>query len=214
MLIARTRRNNYFLYLAGCLVFSGGAYLFMHSELGTDPLDVFCLGLMEHLPVTVGLSQTLVAVMRLVSVALWTRRRPLPGPLFTFFFCGGMIDLLRWSDPARALPLSSVGILALAVLLCAYGSALIIMSGFGIRAIDLLALTMTSRWRWPFWVTKGLIETALMLSGWLMGGPLGIGTACFLLGVDLLIQPLVFAHSRMLRIPNPELLERPLRAPR
>lgn len=208
MPIERTRRSNHLLYFAGCLVFSCGAYLFIHSELGTDPLDVFCLGLMEHVPLTVGVSQTLVAVICLVVVAAWTRRRPLAAPLFTFFFCGSVIDLLRWSDPARMPAIPATGILALAVLLCAYGSALIIMSGFGIRAIDVLAITMTTKWRWPFWTAKGLIEASLMLSGYFMGGPLGIGTICFLVGVDLLIQPFVAANSKVLNIPNLGLPER------
>lgn len=202
MLIDRDRLKNRLLYLAGCLVFSGGAYLFIHSNLGTDPLDVFALGLQEHIPVTVGLSQATVAAICLAVVAAWTRTRPLLSPLFTFFFCGSLIDLLRWSDPATALPLPAPGTLACAVLLCAYGSALIIMSGFGIRAIDLLALTMTSKWRWPFWAAKGIIEASLMAFGFLMGGPLGIGTICFLVGVDLLIQPLIRANSRVFRIPN------------
>lgn len=202
MLLNRERRNKYWIYSAGCLIFSVGAYLFIHSSMGTDPLDVFALGLMRHIPVTVGISQTAVAVICLVIVAAWTRKRPLLSPLFTFFFCGTIIDLLRWSDPAHGLHITATGILTLAVLLCAYGSALIIMSGFGIRAIDLLAITMNARWRWPFWAAKGLIEVGLMTSGLIMGGPIGMGTVCFLVGVDLLIQPFIRVNSGVLRIPN------------
>ncbi|MFF8938792.1 hypothetical protein ACF08O_29555 [Streptomyces paradoxus] len=51
-----------------------------------------------------------------VVVAAWTRERPLVAPLFTFFFCGSMIELLRRPDPARALPVPSAGLLACAVL--------------------------------------------------------------------------------------------------
>ncbi|MGP4011363.1 YczE/YyaS/YitT family protein [Streptomyces sp. 4N124] len=202
MLFDRERRSKYWIYLVGCLIFSAGAYLFIHSGMGTDPLDVFALGLMKHVPVTVGISQTAVAVICLVIVAAWTRERPLLSPLFTFFFCGSIIDLLRWSEPARGLHITSAGVLALAVLLCAYGSALIIMSGFGIRAIDLLAITMNARWRWPFWAAKGLIEAGLMTSGLIMGGPIGMGTVCFLVGVDLLIQPFIKVNSGVLRMPN------------
>jgi uncharacterized membrane protein YczE len=214
VLVERVRRKRHLFYPVSCLIFSCGAYLFIHSDLGADPLDVFSLGLVRHLPVTVGVSQTLVAVVCLVVVAAWTRERPLVAPLFTFFFCGSVIDLLRWSDPAGALPVPSAGLLACAVLLCAYGSALIIMSGFGIRTIDVLALAMTSRWRWPFWTAKGLIETSLMISGFLMGGPLGIGTVCFLVGVDLLIQPLITAHYKTFRIPHPVTPEQPVKTVR
>ncbi|NLU68534.1 hypothetical protein [Streptomyces sp. HNM0574] len=196
------RIAKYLVYLAGCAVFSSGAYLFIHSELGADPLDVFALGLMEHLPVTVGLAQTGVALVCLATVALWTRSRPLLAPMLTFFLCGSVIDLLLWADPADLLTVHPAGLLILASMLCAYGSALIIMSSFGIRAIDLLAITMTRKWRWPFWAGKGSIEVTLLVTGILMGGPAGIGTVAFLAAVGLLIQPLVRANVRFLGIPN------------
>jgi uncharacterized membrane protein YczE len=99
--------------------------------------------------------------------------------------------------------------LAGGTLLCAYGSALIIMGGFGIRAMDVLAIVMVSRWRWQFWMAKGALELLLLFSGWLMGGPVGVGTVCFLAGVDLLIQPLIRFNSRVLRIRNLGLPKRP-----
>ncbi|MEV8129122.1 hypothetical protein AB0P07_34675 [Streptomyces sp. NPDC085944] len=198
----RRRYQTYLLYLAGCLVFSSGAYLFVHADLGTDPLDVFALGLKEHVAVTVGIAQAGVAVVCLGTVALWNRRRPLVAPMFTFFFCGSVIDLLLWADPGRLLEVGSPALVALATLMCAYGSALIIMSGFGIRPIDVLAIAMTHQWRWPFWCSKGLIEVVLLAVGFLLGGPVGVGTVCFLAGVDLLIQPFIRANVRYLRLPN------------
>lgn len=55
------------MYLAGCTVFSIGAYLFIDSRLGTDPLDIFSLGLLNHVPLTIGIAQTLVAVIGTVT---------------------------------------------------------------------------------------------------------------------------------------------------
>ncbi|SHH11838.1 hypothetical protein [Streptoalloteichus hindustanus] len=190
----RARLTRSFTYLGGCVVFAVGAYLFVHSRLGTDPLDVFTLGLLRHVPLTVGVVQAGVAVVCLAVVALWTRRRPALSPLLTFFACGSLIDLLIWADPARGL--GAWPALALGVALCAEGSALIIMSGFGVRAMDLLALEVAARRRWPFWAAKGALETLLLLAGWALGGPIGIGTVCFLAGVDLLIQPLVRIQVR------------------
>lgn len=189
-------------YLGGCVTFAFGAYLFISSHLGTDPLDVFALGLIRHVPLTVGIAQAGVAALCLVTVALWTRHRPILSPLFTFFFCGSIIDVLRATDAQRAVPLGHYPMLAAGVLLCAYGSALIIASGFGIRAMDLLAITIVAHWRWSFWVAKGTLEMLLLASGALMSGPVGIGTVCFLVGVDLLIQPMVRANGHLLRIHN------------
>lgn len=190
------------VYLAGCVVFAVGAYLFIYSGLGTDPLDVFSLGLLRHVPLTIGIAQTLVAVICLGVVALWTRQRPLLSPIFTFFFCGSLIDLLRLLQPADLLGMVPMPAMLLGTLLCAHGSSLIIMSGFGIRGMDLLAIEMTRHWGLPFWSTKSALEASLLASGWLMGGPVGIGTLTFLLGVNGLIQPMMWANARFLHLRN------------
>ncbi|EWC62984.1 Integral membrane protein [Actinokineospora spheciospongiae] len=195
----RANLSRYVTYLLGCLVFSAGATLFIHSELGVDPLDVLSLGLLEHLPITVGIAQASVAVVCIAIWALWNRRRPVLAPFVTFFLCGSLIDLLRLLD-LSALP--GVVSLALGVLLCAYGSSLIIMSGTGIRAMDLIVISMTQRWRWPFWAAKVSVEAVLLTAGWLLGGPVGIGTLAFLLFVDGLIQPFMAANGKVLHIPN------------
>jgi uncharacterized protein len=201
-------RQQTLTYLAGCALFALGAYLFIAAKLGTDPLDTFALGLLRHVPLTVGIAQTGVATVCLVIVAAWTRRRPVLSPLFTFAFCGSLIDLLRAGQAARFLPIGAYPMLVVATVLCAYGSALIIMSGFGIRAMDLLAIVMVRRWRWPFWTAKGALELTLLTTGWLMGGPAGVGTVCFLAGVDLLIQPLVWVNRTVLRVRNVGMPER------
>ncbi|HLL37234.1 MAG TPA: hypothetical protein VK545_25840 [Streptomyces sp.] len=196
------------VYLAGCVVFAAGATLFIHSDLGTDPLDVLALGLKEHIPITIGIAQAAIAAVCIAVWSVWNRRRPVVAPFVTFFLCGSLIDLMLLIDLSW---IGSVPSLATAVLLCAYGSALIIMSGIGIRAMDLIVITMTLRWKWPFWVAKAGIETVLLGLGFLLGGPVGIGTLCFLVFVDGLIQPFMALNRRVLRLTNHGLAEQPTR---
>lgn len=195
-------RLRYAVYLTGCLLFSCGAAFFIHADLGTDPLDVFALGLLEHAPLTIGIAQALVAVVCLAVWAGWNRRRPPVSPFVTFFLCGSVIDVLRAVDAAGQVPVPPGALMLLGVLLCTYGSALIIMSGIGIRAMDLVAISMTHRWRWPFWVAKGSLELILLVSGYLLGGPVGLGTVCFLVFVDTLIQPCMWLNTRLFSLRN------------
>ncbi|MFI8194228.1 YitT family protein [Streptomyces sp. NPDC085946] len=195
----RERLRRYALYLAGCVVFASGATLFIHSELGVDPLDVLSLGVLEHLPLTIGVVQALVAAVCIAIWSVWNRRRPVVMPFVTFLLCGSLIDLMLLADLGW---ISSVPSLAAAVLLCAYGSALIIMSGTGIRAMDLIVITLNQRWNVPFWGAKVGVEAVLLTLGWLLGGPVGVGTLAFLVFVDGLIQPFMSFNSRVLHLTN------------
>jgi uncharacterized membrane protein YczE len=169
--------------------------------MGTDPLDTFALGVLAHLPLTIGIVQFGVAAVCVLAVAAWARQRPRVSPLVTFFFCGSLIDLQLWADWGNALSPGYV-MLPAATMCCALGSALIIMSGFGIRAMDLVAIQALRAWRLPFWAGKGVLELALLGSGVLLGGPAGIGTVFFLVGVDVLIQPIMWATTRTMRLTN------------
>ena len=195
-------KEQYELYLAGCVAFSFGANGFIASHLGTDPLDVFSLGLKKHMPMTIGIAQGGFAALCLVVWGIWNRRRPPLSPFFTFFFCGSLIDLWMWSGIANQLRLGPYLLLVLGVMLCGIGSALIIMSGIGIRAMDLVAITMYERLGQPFWLCKGILEVMLLVSGWLMGGPVGIGTVAFLGVVGWSIQPMMWFAGRYFSLPN------------
>ncbi|PRW63624.1 YczE/YyaS/YitT family protein [Actinopolyspora mortivallis] len=186
-------------YLLGCLVFAAGASLFIHSELGADPLDVLSLGMKEHFPVTIGLAQALIALLCITTWSLWNKRRPVVSPFVTFFLCGSLIDLILLGNLSAIPPLVAI---ALGPLLCAYGSALIIMSGIGIRAMDLLVISMVTRWKFPFWGAKIAVEAVLLGVGYVLGGPVGLGTLVFLIFVDGLIQPFMSLNKHALRMTN------------
>ena len=57
LLPMRFGASQYGLYLAGCVLFALGATCFIEAGLGTDPLDVFALGVRDVTPLTVGLAQ-------------------------------------------------------------------------------------------------------------------------------------------------------------
>lgn len=55
---------------------------------------------------------------------------------------------------------------------------------------------------WPFWLGKGTMEGLLLLSGYVMGGPVGIGTVTFSIVVDGCIQPLMWMNRHLLGFPE------------
>lgn len=213
------QKDQYAIYLLGCILFSFGANFFIYSNLGTDPLDVFSLGLKKQAPfMTVGMAQGGFAAICLFIWAIWNKKLPLISPFVTFFLCGTLIDLFMGQKPcptcdeieglrhgasvASYIPVPAWPLMIIGVFLCAYGSSLIIMSGIGIRSMDLVAITMVRKWKVPFWACKGILEVILLGSGWLLGGPLGWGTVFFLGFVGWLIQPLMWVNGKLFRLPN------------
>lgn len=192
------------LYLGGSVIFSIGAKLFIDSKLGVDPLDTLTIGIAHRLHTTIGLASGLVAIFFLAWWMLWNRKRPPLTPFVTTFLVGNLIDL--WNgvglfDWLRLLT-SPVVMMTIGLQLCAYASALIIMSGIGIRIMDLVALTFIAKLHWNFFASKMTLEIGMFTIGWLIGGPVGIATIAFLFLVGPFIQPFMFANERVFGIPN------------
>ena len=215
LLIPRFGVRQYIAYLVGCVGFSFGVVSFAEAGLGADPLYVFSTGLQKVLHFnSYAIAEGGFAALMLAVWSVWNKRLPILSPFITFVLCGRLIDYGNKHDLASHMPYKEWPLMATAVLLCAYASSLIIMSGIGIRAMDLVAITMVAKFRQQFWVFKTFLEVSLLLTGWLMlsrpgvqlhPGPgivMGIGTICFVVFVDLLIQPFMAANAKFLRMKN------------
>ena len=152
--------------------------------------------------------------MMLAIWAVWNKKIPILSPFVTFVLCGRLIDFGKKHELASYVPYTKWPLMLTAVVLCAYASSLIIMSGIGIRAIDLVAITMVQKFKKEFWIFKTLLEVLILFSGWLMlgrpgiklrpgvGVVMGVGTLFFVVFVDLLIQPFMAANANYLKMKN------------
>jgi uncharacterized membrane protein YczE len=173
-------------YLLGLVLFSIGANNFIISELGTDPLDVLLIGLGLWLPLSIGDASVLVSAVFLLVYSLWNKKAPPLLSVITTVSVGYLVDF--WQAQAFVAVWPVVNLL-LGVVLCSLASALIIHSGLGIRIMDLLVITARDKLGWSFTRGKLVIEVGLFSLGWILGGPFGLGTVCFLVGVGVLVEP-------------------------
>jgi uncharacterized protein len=194
------------MYLVGCVCFSLGVKLFIDSDLGVDPFHAMTIGLVEALDVPylqIGFMDGLVTVALLVVWTAWNRRLPPLSTFVTMLMIGLLIDLWNWLGfnttnlvGSRALPLLG------GLLMLAYGSSLIIMSGIGIRVVDLVALTLVRHLGTRFYLSKLAVEAGFLLVGFLVGGPVGIAAVAFVCVVGPFMEPLIWANQRFLKLPD------------
>lgn len=195
------------LYLAGCVLFSLGVKMFIDAGLGTDPLHAMIIGIVEAVDtplIKIGLIESAITAAFLLVWTIWNRRLP---PLMTFVtmaLVGYLIDFwnligIEWLTTAWLAPMP---LMLTALLIDAYASALIIMSGIGIRVMDLVAITFVTKLGWRFLWAKLLFEVGFVAVAWLLGGPVGMGTIGFLAIVGTLIPPMMWASERYMGLPN------------
>lgn len=191
-------------YLLGCLLFSIGAKFFIDSHLGTDPLDVMVIGIVQHIGLTIGIVSGIISIFFLAIWSLWNKKIPPISPFITMFLIGSLIDI--WNvlkiENLTAPYLSPFVLLVVAIILAAYGSSLIIMSGIGIRIMDLIAITMVEKLKWHFFYAKMLLEIFFVVTGVLLSGPFGIGTFAFLFFVSPGIVLFMSANEKYLHLIN------------
>jgi uncharacterized membrane protein YczE len=78
--------------------------------------------------------------------------------------------------------------LILAIVVFAVGAGLYISPNLGAGPRDGLMVGLTRVSGWPFWIIRTMGETLVLVSGWLLGGTVGIGTALFAVSVGYLMQ--------------------------
>lgn len=195
------------LYVAGCVLFSLGVKMFIDSALGTDPLHAMIIGIVATVDrplIGIGVVESVLTLCFLVAWTIWNKRLP---PLMTFVTMaavGFLVDLWntlgveRWTTGV----LEPVPLMVLALLSVSYASSLIIMSGIGIRVMDLLAITFVRRLGWHFIWAKLFFEASFVILALAFGGPVGLGTLAFVVLVGTLIPPMMWASSRYLGLAN------------
>jgi uncharacterized membrane protein YczE len=196
----------YFMYFSGCVLFGLGVKLFIDANLGTDPLHAMIIGIVDTVNtpfLKIGFFESAITVTLLLVWTAWNRRFP---PLMTFVtmaLVGYLIDFFNLIQLQQYTTwLAPMPMMLAALLIDAYASALIIMSGIGIRIMDLVAITFVRKLAWKFVWAKLLFEISFVGIALVFGGPVGMGTVCFVIIVGTLIPPMIWANGRYMRLPN------------
>ncbi|NAZ86868.1 YczE/YyaS/YitT family protein, partial [Kineococcus indalonis] len=177
-------------FLAGLALSATGVWGSLQVQLGVASWDVLHAGVAQRTGLSYGTVVAAVGVVVLVvSGALGVR--PRPGTLFNVVAIAVALDALLaspWLDglPAAPAPVRAV-VLAASVLLLGFGGAVYIGAGLGSGPRDSLMVACHLR-GWPVGPSRVLIELAVLAAGWLLGGPVGVGTVVMALALGPVTQ--------------------------
>lgn len=198
---------------AGLILYGVSDGMLLLAGLGVDPWDVFHQGLSRRTGLAVGTWAILVgAVVLLLWIPL--RQRPGLGTLANVVVIGLVINVVLATVPApHALPVQLVVLLA-GVGLNGVATGAYIGAGLGPGPRDGVMTGLAARGR-SLLVVRSAIEIIVLVSGWLLGGTVGVGTIVYAAGIGPLAQVFVPMLAIDRRITQRSIeMRAPLDAPR
>lgn len=181
--------------LVGLVIFGVSIALVLRGGLGMSPWDVLHVGIAIHVPLSIGTVSILVGCLVLL---LWIPLKQWPGlgTILNIFVVGIALDATLAVVHEPALQgwvnwLARAGLLVSGIVLNGLAGALYIGSQLGPGPRDGLMTSLTGLTGRPIGLLRGLIEVTVLTLGWLLGGPVGLGTVAYALAIGPLTQLLL-----------------------
>jgi uncharacterized membrane protein YczE len=175
---------------AGLALYGVSMALMIRSTLGNMPWDVLHQGVAQRLGWSIGVVSIVVGALVLLC---WVplRQRPGIGTVSNVVVVGVAVDAALALVPAPGQLVLRVGLLAAGVLLNAVATAAYIGVHLGPGPRDGLMTGLVGRTGGSVRLVRTSIEVAVVVTGWLLGGTLGVGTVVYAVAIGPLVQLLL-----------------------
>jgi len=175
--------------IIGLFLFALGVVMVMKGNLGFAPWDVLNQGLAINTGMTIGIANTVVAVVVCVIAYLLGEMVGI-GSLLNMTLIGVFLDLILIFEmvPQMNTFFSGIMMIVAGLFVISIGSFFYIGSGFGAGPRDALMVAIERKTGIAVGAARVIVEGSAVLSGWLLGGSVGIGTVVAAFGIGVAIQ--------------------------
>jgi uncharacterized membrane protein YczE len=171
----------------GLWLYGISSALLVRSGLGLDPWDVFHQGLARHLHLAIG---TVTIIVGAAVLLLWIpiRQRPGLGTVSNAVLIGISVNLTLELLPRTHLLAPRIAEMIGGIVLCGIATGMYIGAHFGPGPRDGLMTGLSRRTGRSIRLTRTCLEATVLVTGWLLGGTVGIGTVLFAISIGPLAQ--------------------------
>lgn len=177
----------YIQMMVGFFVLAAGIVFTLKSNLGMSPWSVFHVGITNHTLLTLGRVTQVVGLI-IVILSLAFHIYPGVGTLLNVIFIGFFVDLINPYIPFMHNYSTQTGVLVWGVLLIGLGTGLYINANLGAGPRDGLMLGLHQKTGKSIRLVRNSIEATVLVIGFFLGGPVGIGTVVFALLIGPSVQ--------------------------
>ncbi|WP_223556463.1 YczE/YyaS/YitT family protein [Lysinibacillus sphaericus] len=176
-------------FLTGILVLSLGITLTIKGQIfGVGSWDVLHIGLTKTFGLTIGTWSIIIGLAILAIDMIVTKKFPLPGTFIDMFLAGIFIDIFNyWLPEINGFWMQLLAYICGLVLL-GWGCGMYMVANLGIGPRDSLMLLMVHKLGWSVTRARTTMEVTVAILGFLLGGPIGVGTALMAFGLGPIVQ--------------------------
>lgn len=185
----RTKRLllRWLIFMIGLIVMSFGIALMIRANLGSAPWDVLHIGLTMQFGLTVG-SWSIIMGFCIIGLTAWlTKGWPQLGAFVNMLLVGVFIDIFLWMIPPFEGFVVQLIALIVSIIIIGYGIGLYIAPNCGAGPRDSLMLAIAEKTGWKVQYARGGMEILVLTAGWLLGGPVFLGTVLFCFGIGTIV---------------------------
>ena len=175
---------------AGLAVFSFGVHLTIYANIGLAPWDCLGMGIAKHTPLNYGLAMTLVSIL-VVMIDLLLRERIGYGTIIDALLTGNLVQMYNTLNRLPENHNMWIGIIIMLVgfVFMALGMWIYMKAAQCCGPRDSLLVGLGKRMpKIPIGFVEIMLWAVVLLIGWRLGGPVGIGTLISTFGAGAVMQ--------------------------
>ena len=173
------------IFLIGMSIIQFGVALFLRMNIGSDPFTVFTQGLANTLNnlgvnATKGTANRIILIVLFSIILLLNKSHIKIGTMICVVGVGPIIDL--GVSMVSILPVESYNyllkmfLIALGCFIIAIGFSMLSATKVGVAPNDIIPFIIKERTNWEYRWIRILMDAVLLISGFMLGGTVGVGT--------------------------------------
>lgn len=168
-------------FCGGIFIVNIGKGFIISAGLGTDPWNVLNLGIVRYIPLTIGQVVQLVGVIMLL-IGWGLKIQPTLGTFANMYLFGFFLDFILGLNLIKP-PQNAVMAwlyLILGTLISGIGFGIYLNSNLGAGPRDSFMLGVAKATGAKPGIIKTVMEGTAVFVGWILGGPVGLGTVVYI----------------------------------
>ena len=175
------------IIMTGLFFYAVGIVLTIKANIGYAPWEVFHVGIAGKTGLSIGLVSIIVGLVIVIIVILLREKIGL-GTILNMVVIGIFIDIIFPYIPTAKRLTSGILMLITGLFIISIGSYFYIKSAFGAGPRDSLMVVLARKTKLPIGLCRSIIELSATVTGWMLGGMVGLGTVISVIAIGFCIQ--------------------------